>query len=248
MLQTYLGPGHKIGKPQPLFTKIEQAQLDELKKKYGGVQGDSQKAENKAPTAFKSLQEIEAAVAEQGNKVRALKAAKAEKVVVTEQVNILLALKKQLEEFKLAPPQPVSSVAPSVKTIQEAEAAVTEQGNKVRALKAAKTEKAVVTEQVNVLLALKKQLEDLKLTSANTTATPAPLTNGTAPPSADKIAEIEAEIVKQGEKVRDLKASADKNVWQPEVAKLLELKEQLKAAGGNPAPAPQSSGKNKKKK
>jgi len=32
-----LQPGHKIGEPSPLFAKIEQSVIDELKKKYGGA-------------------------------------------------------------------------------------------------------------------------------------------------------------------------------------------------------------------
>lgn len=37
-LQLYLKPGHKIGKPVPLFEKIEQSRLEELKKRFGGSQ------------------------------------------------------------------------------------------------------------------------------------------------------------------------------------------------------------------
>lgn len=33
-----LPPNHKIGTPSPLFVKIEQSKIDELKKKYSGVQ------------------------------------------------------------------------------------------------------------------------------------------------------------------------------------------------------------------
>lgn len=179
-------PGHKIGKPAPLFAKIEQAQLDELKKKYGGSQAENnaKKSDSKPAAKFSSAKEAEAAIAEQGDKVRALKTAGAEKAVVTEQVNILLALKKQLAALQ--------SAAPS--------------------------------------------------------APETPATNGTVAPNAAKIAEIEAQITKQGERVRECKASSDKSVWQPEVDKLLELKKQLIAAGGSPPAAPQSSGKNKKKK
>lgn len=33
-----LSAGHRIGKPAPLFQKIEQAQMDELKKRFSGAQ------------------------------------------------------------------------------------------------------------------------------------------------------------------------------------------------------------------
>lgn len=53
-----LPSGHKIGKPAPLFTKIETAHVEELKAKYGGKQqsDDSPK---------QSVAELEAAIAKQ---------------------------------------------------------------------------------------------------------------------------------------------------------------------------------------
>lgn len=33
-----LPPGHKLGKPSPLFSKIEQAHVEELKKQFAGKQ------------------------------------------------------------------------------------------------------------------------------------------------------------------------------------------------------------------
>lgn len=187
-LQLYLKSGHKIGKPAPLFAKIEQVRLDELKKRYGGSQSDNQKQQSKTPTADqtpKTVEEAEKSVAAQGDKVRALKASGAEKLIVQEQVKILLALKKQLADLQLAGPTKAEPVA-------NGESQSTQGG-------------------------------------------------------ATRITEIEAEIVKQGEKVRTLKSSADKSVWQPEVDRLLALKKELVAAGGQPAPAP-APGKSKKKK
>lgn len=170
-----------------MFTKIEQTQLDDLKKRYGA----NQTVSNQPTTG--------------------------------------------------------SSTALALNNVVEVEKAVAAQGDKIRALKASKTEKAIVQEQVKILLALKEQLADFQLNaSMNETAVPkcAPTIN----PSTDRIAEIEGEIVKQAEKVRTLKQSADKPVWQPEIEKLLALKADLVAAGGQPAPAPQSSGKSKKRK
>lgn len=40
-IKKLLPAGHKIGKPAPLFKKIENIQLDELKAKYGGSQSDT---------------------------------------------------------------------------------------------------------------------------------------------------------------------------------------------------------------
>lgn len=156
-LQLYMKPGHKIGKPEPLFAKIEQTRLDELKKRYGGNQSENQKAAN--PDSNASVAEKEKAVAVQGDKVRALKAAKAEKAIIQTEVNILLALKKELASLQA---QETASKTTNSKTVEDAEKAVAAQGDKVRALKAAKAEKAVVQAEVNILLALKKELADLQ--------------------------------------------------------------------------------------
>jgi methionyl-tRNA synthetase len=57
-------------------------------------------------------------------------------------------------------------------------------------------------------------------------------------------AHLESEIAKQAEKVRTLKTSADKSVWQPEVSILLELKNKLAGLLGT---APDADKKSKKK-
>ena len=163
-LQLYLKAGHKIGKPVPLFEKIEQSRLDELKKQYGGVQEETK------PTAaqnagVQSAGDVEKLITEQGNKVRALKAAKAEKSIVQAEVKILLDLKKKLEDLQKGlqgGSKPASGQNEGVQSIADVEKSITEQGNKVRALKAAKAEKSIVQAEVKILLDLKKKLENLQ--------------------------------------------------------------------------------------
>lgn len=41
MITNLLQSGHKIGKPAPLFTKIEQDRLEELKQKFAGKQASN---------------------------------------------------------------------------------------------------------------------------------------------------------------------------------------------------------------
>lgn len=96
-----LKAGHKINKPAPLFTKIEQSVIDELKKKYGGVQ----QAKDATPKPEKSklfdnVAEAEKAVSDQGEKVRKLKGSGVEKAVWQPEVTILLELKKQLANLQ----------------------------------------------------------------------------------------------------------------------------------------------------
>lgn len=54
-----LPPGHQIGKPAPLFQKIEQNVIDELKAKYAGKQTKTNDSANVA--------ELEAAIEKQVN-------------------------------------------------------------------------------------------------------------------------------------------------------------------------------------
>lgn len=83
--------------PEPLFEKIEQDRLNELKTRYGGSQGG---AEIGVESEIQNVDIAEKAVAMQSDKVRTLKATKAEKCVVQEQVKILLDLKKVLENLR----------------------------------------------------------------------------------------------------------------------------------------------------
>lgn len=86
-----------------MFTKIEQATIDELKKKYGGVQQEKDattRAKPEKSKLFNSVEEAEKAVADQGNKVRDLKASGVEKAVWQPQVTVLQELKKQLANLQ----------------------------------------------------------------------------------------------------------------------------------------------------
>uniref|UniRef100_A0A669D9X4 Methionine--tRNA ligase, cytoplasmic n=1 Tax=Oreochromis niloticus TaxID=8128 RepID=A0A669D9X4_ORENI len=111
-----LSAGHRIGAVSPLFQKLEADQIEALKKKFGGQQVfDS--AAVPAPAAAvevgtvnqvdpEKAKQLTQAVAEQGEKVRALKAQKAEKAVITAEVAKLLDLKKQLALAEGKNPEP----------------------------------------------------------------------------------------------------------------------------------------------
>jgi len=112
-----LPPGHRIGEPSPLVAEIKQTLIDQLKVQYAGNQS-SRLSENKpaataapakagdaAPAAGDAVPAaadpaaaaaLEKRVTEQGNRVRDLKAAKADKQDITSAVAELLSLKKQL--------------------------------------------------------------------------------------------------------------------------------------------------------
>ncbi|KAG7267903.1 hypothetical protein CRUP_015586, partial [Coryphaenoides rupestris] len=111
-----LPAGHAIGTVSPLFQKLEADQIESLKKRFGGQQVQSAAATKPAasvpvpaPVAAnvggggavagadpEKAKQLTQAVAEQGEKVRVLKAQKAEKAAITAEVAKLLDLKKQL--------------------------------------------------------------------------------------------------------------------------------------------------------
>lgn len=117
-----LSAGHPIGTVSPLFQKLESEQIETLKKRFGGQQVPSSmvnSAQPKPPTAAEPTantsvsaanperaKQLAAAVAEQGDKVRALKAQKAEKSVITAEVTKLLELKKELSLAEGKNPEP----------------------------------------------------------------------------------------------------------------------------------------------
>ncbi|KAJ7317670.1 hypothetical protein JRQ81_003832 [Phrynocephalus forsythii] len=87
-----LPAGHQIGTVTPLFQKLENEQIESLRKRFGGGQ---QKAAtySEAPMGAKELQEE---VANQDRYVQQLKAQKAEKPEVDAAVSKLVELQKQL--------------------------------------------------------------------------------------------------------------------------------------------------------
>ncbi|XP_077581657.1 methionine--tRNA ligase, cytoplasmic isoform X1 [Stigmatopora nigra] len=125
-----LNAGHVIGTVSPLFQKLEVEQIEALKKKFGGKQPEDEPAKKKAPTQNaagpqsaaavapameentgadpEKARQLTQAVAEQGEKVRALKAQKADKAVITAQVSQLLELKKQLALAEGKNPEPTT--------------------------------------------------------------------------------------------------------------------------------------------
>ncbi|KAG6444362.1 LOW QUALITY PROTEIN: methionine--tRNA ligase, cytoplasmic [Manduca sexta] len=217
----YLPPGHVIGKPEPLFAKIEQDLLDKLRAKYAGTQSERANKENgSAQGGSNSVADLEKAVAAQGETVRKLKASTKDKTVWQPEVNKLLELKKQLAAAQSqAQAAPAPTQVNGAGDVASLEKAIAEQGDKVRQLKASTKDKAVWQPEVDKLLSLKKQLAAAQAQGASSSNAPA-----------EDAASLEKAIAEQGDKVRKLKASTkDKAVWQPEVNVLLDLKKRLAA-------------------
>ncbi|KAI5638106.1 WHEP-TRS domain-containing protein [Phthorimaea operculella] len=231
----YLPAGHKIGKPEPLFAKIDPAVVEQLKAKYAGTQSERAQQNGDAKGAGGgSVADLEAAIAAQGEKVRQLKASTKDKSVWQPEVNKLLELKKQLQTAQAQTAQAQTAQAkPSEASgdVASLEKAIAEQGEKVRQLKASTKDKSVWQPEVNKLLELKKQLQTAQAKTAQAQTAQAQTAQAKPSQASGDVASLEKAIAEQGEKVRQLKSSTkDKSVWQPEVNKLLELKKQLQTA------------------
>ncbi|CAG9766282.1 unnamed protein product [Ceutorhynchus assimilis] len=117
------------------------------------------------------------------------------------------------------------------------EEAVAKQGMVVRKLKEGGADKSIWQPEVSKLLALKQQL--IKISSEDDAKK--------KPTNKLDIKALEEEVTKQGLLVRKLKEGGEaKSVWEPEVKKLLALKQQLAEASGVPVQPPQKGKKGKK--
>ncbi|XP_077270556.1 methionyl-tRNA synthetase 1 isoform X1 [Temnothorax americanus] len=168
---------HKIGKPSPLFTKIEDQKVEMLRKKYAGQQENNGQAAKTAKSSDEIVASLEAAITKQGNLVRELKA-KHDKSVWQPQVEILLDLKKKLIDLKSNTNAPEKKSPPKNKKaepkhvpeqngeqnaptdVAALKSAIAKQGNLVRELKG-KEAGSVWKPQVEILVKLKQRLADL---------------------------------------------------------------------------------------
>ncbi|XP_049878025.1 bifunctional glutamate/proline--tRNA ligase isoform X7 [Pectinophora gossypiella] len=252
--------------------KAEKAKVDEavkalleLKAKYKAATGQEWKpganppASTAAPTAGGDAAKLNEEITKQGDLVRTLKSAKAEKAKVDEAVKVLLELKAK---YKAATGQdwkpgtaPAASPAAAPTQGNNQTAAllkqIAAQGDKVRKLKGEKADKSTVDIEVKNLLNLKAQYKAITgvdwTPNAAKEATP-PKEASAAMNGADAAAALAAEVAKQGDLVRDLKAKkADKATVDAEVKKLLELKAKYQEQTGT-AYAPPSQPREAKPK
>uniref|UniRef100_A0A0A9XCR8 Methionine--tRNA ligase, cytoplasmic n=1 Tax=Lygus hesperus TaxID=30085 RepID=A0A0A9XCR8_LYGHE len=175
--QPYLKTGHKIGKPLPLFTKIEPSVVESLKQKYAGRQKSSTpeaatqgKLNLVGVDQLTAIVTLENAITAQGDLVRSMKSAGKPKDELKPHIDTLLDLKKQLAEFKAVNSSPVSASTSnglSESSVQEIEKQITAQGDKVRAMKGAGKSKEELQPEIDKLLALKKKLPALPSSNNN---------------------------------------------------------------------------------
>ncbi|CAD0203763.1 unnamed protein product [Chrysodeixis includens] len=244
-------------------TKAEKAKVDEavkalldLKAKYKAATGQDWKpgaapvasqAPKPAPAASGDASSLNQEITKQGDLVRSLKSAKAEKAKVDEAVKALLDLKAKYKAATGQDWKPGASPAPSAQQQSQTDdnkqvalllTQITAQGEKVRRLKGEKAEKSVVDVEVKNLLNLKAQYKAITGTDWTPNAAPVKVEAQEPKPAAmeaggDKAAALGAQITKQGDLVRELKGKkAEKAVVDAEVKKLLELKAAYQAETG----------------
>lgn len=236
--------------------------LLQLKSDYKSATGQEWKPSPVTASSTNSADSILSKIAVQGEKIRQLKADKAEKAVITEAVGVLLKLKDEYKNITgqdWKPPavkketlssttieKPVASSNNQSSSVEsDLSKKVQAQADKVRELKSAKADKAIVTEAVGILLTLKEEYKkatgkDWK-SPAITKETPSLISATT---SEKKMAstnnqassldnDLSKKVETQANKVRELKSSkADKATVTEAVAVLLKLKEQYKTATG----------------
>lgn len=238
-------------------------QLLELKAQYKTLTGQDWKpgtvvATPASTAASTDVASVLAQIAAQGDKVRDLKTAKADKAAIDAAVKTLLSLKADYKQLSGSDWKPGTTAPAVIKVKQEkspepvaASAVATlldkiaQQGDKIRQLKSAKSEKSLIDAEVKLLLALKTDYKSLTGqewkpgTVAPTAAAAAPV--ATVDLTADDepsvgggdIASILAKIQAQGDKIRQLKsAKAAKATIDPEVQTLLALKADYKKLTG----------------
>ncbi|XP_066249632.1 bifunctional glutamate/proline--tRNA ligase [Euwallacea similis] len=195
-------------------------------------------------TSQTSADDILQKIAQQGEKVRDLKAKKTDKAAVAEEVKILLALKddyKALTGQDWKPGAVSSAPAQSQLTVStgghvdEVLTKIAQQGEKVRDLKAKKADKAIVNDEVKVLLALKADYKSItgQDWKPGVVTVSTPTQPQSVPPTEGDSNELLKKIAQQGDKVRELKAQkADKTILDAEVKTLLSLKGNFKSLTG----------------
>ncbi|XP_076754438.1 glutamyl-prolyl-tRNA synthetase [Xylocopa sonorina] len=241
-----------------LKVKEEMQRLSNLKSEYKKKTG-TDLMEMKTPDLTQSniltkacIEKISNEIQSQGDKVRQLKTSKAEKGIIDQEIKLLLNLKADYKAATGKEWKPSTTSVTNITNENETSADqisenIQKQGDKVRQLKASKAGKSTIDQEVKLLLTLKSDYKAATGKEWEPSATPINTVTNKDETSADQISE---NIQKQGDKVRQLKASktAEKSIIDQEVKLLLSLKSDYKAATGKewkPSATPVNTATNK---
>ncbi|KAI5632900.1 WHEP-TRS domain-containing protein [Phthorimaea operculella] len=147
--------------PDVKFTEVGNTHISRLYP-LGPKPTQTSVAKKEAPSSGGEAAKLDQQITKQGDLVRSLKAAKADKAKVDEAVKALLELKAKYKAATGQDWKPGAAPAPAAAAAKPAGAdaatlneEITKQGDLVRSLKSAKAEKAKVDEAVKTLLELK---------------------------------------------------------------------------------------------
>ncbi|XP_060525043.1 bifunctional glutamate/proline--tRNA ligase [Cylas formicarius] len=211
-----------------------------LKAEYKRVTNEDWKPGCVPPKAVDSNDNLELKVQNQADKVRKLKSEKADKSVVTAEVNVLLQLKadykKKMGKDWIASMTSIVTSNPKVTLATDLLQQISDHGNKVRELKTNKADKTVIDAEVKTLLELKEQYKARtgQEWKADLLASAIKVESVVEPPhtNQDK-SSLNSLIISQSKKVRQLKAEKpDKSRIDSETKLLLQYKSDFKNLTG----------------
>ncbi|XP_002434363.3 bifunctional glutamate/proline--tRNA ligase [Ixodes scapularis] len=204
-----------------------------------GKAAEKSPVEDTKPLVAKAgeLEELSSKIQQAGDQVRQLKASKAEKSAIDGSVAVLLKLKGEFKKLTGKDWQPSS--APQTKSQGAAppssadlDAKIQAQGEKIRKMKADKVTKDVLDPEIKELLRLKADYKS----STGIEWKPgvmSPSAAGTGDAAACDVQNLDRQIEAQGDKIRMLKSNkAAKDVLDPEIKLLFQLKADFKSATG----------------
>lgn len=181
------------------------------------------------------IEELDATIKAQGDIVRKLKADKADKGLIAENIQKLLSLKEQFKKSfgkNWDPKEQYSTLSTNKSNDVDVDKQIQAQGDRVRKLKAEKASKATLQPEIEQLLRLKQTYKEMTGNDWKPEGQPSSTTMDSQNKSTpeDKVTELNGKITDQGNKVRKLKSDkASKTVIDAEVAILLNLKKEYQA-------------------
>lgn len=208
------------------------------------------------PSVIQSASDIDQKIVNQGDLVRKLKIDKAPKNEIDSAVKVLLQLKSDYKNQTGSDWKPsttnlnsdVKAVGSSKESADSISQKISLQGDKIRDLKAKKSDKSIIEAEVKILLAIKsdyKSVTGKDWKPETPTTTPKVVKEQLQPKKIESTnmnaeqTEFLAKVTAQGELVRELKSKkAVKNEIDEAVKQLLQLKADFKTKFGIDVPAP----------
>lgn len=243
------------------FYDARESPKEQQQRAKGKASEKSPVEDSKPVVQVDNLGELSRKILDIGSEVRHLKASKTQQSLVDAKVQVLLTLKADFKKLSGKDWQP-STTVPAVKQasnanpsqspnfVSDLDRSIQAQGEKVRKLKAEKASKETLEPEIKELLRLKAEYKTAtgsEWKPGNPGVTPASGTGDVL--SVASAQELSKKIQAQGDKIRALKTSkAAKDVLEPEVKTLLQLKADYKSATGQewkPASEPSASSSSK---